>query len=145
MPGNIFIFYSLQVPRNFHSSSATADNPVPLIDDVLVYNAVPKCGSTTMTRLFTILSKKNGYNFEKMLSWRGFSDPKWSIKTQVRHHIEHRKFIHFLVDKITFSAKADQECAVPSAPVCSAETPAFSEFHSRGRIQPRKADLHQLP
>ena len=110
MPGNIFIFYSLQVPRNFHSSSATADNPVPLIDDVLVYNAVPKCGSTTMTRLFTILSKKNGFNFEKMLSWRGFSDPKWSIKTQVRHHWAQKVYSFLSWQNMFFSKGWSRVC-----------------------------------
>ena len=58
-------------------------NPVPLMEDVWVYNAGPKGGSTTMTGLFKILAKRNGFNFKKFDGWRGFTNPKWSLEEQV--------------------------------------------------------------
>ena len=58
-------------------------NPVPIMEDVLVYNAVPKCGSTTMTGLFNILAKRNGFSFKKYEGWRGYTSSIWSVEEQV--------------------------------------------------------------
>ena len=62
----------------------TSSNPVPLMEDVLIYNAVPKCGSTSFNKLVNILSKRNGFNFQKQTGWRGYTNSDWSLKRQVR-------------------------------------------------------------
>ena len=58
------------------------------MDDVLVYNAVPKCGSTSFTYLMVKLAERNGFDFEKQVGWRGFAGPDFSVQEEVRENVE---------------------------------------------------------
>ena len=70
--------------------SVHSDDKAPSVDwgedkeSLLVYYAVPKCGSTSFTNAMKVLSQRNGFNFMKEeKDWRGFQTRDWSVQKQV--------------------------------------------------------------
>ena len=53
-------------------------------ESLLVYYAVPKCGSTSFSKAMKVLSRRNGFTFKKEeADWRGFQYKDWSVQMQV--------------------------------------------------------------